>query len=298
MNLDEAAQLYAGERRRAQFSANGDERYGREIERFIAHVGGAMPVTSVGPAECRSYIDTFDNHAPATVALEHTILSSFFRFLALDDVIEVSPMLKVRRPRVPAAKDRKRTRISSAEVGKLLAACETWPERMCLNTLALTGVRRTALSNLRWADVDGTQWTATFVEKGSKRITKPVPVDLRRVWTRYAIALGPFSPEEWVVPNRGRVRSIERRSSRVIYCIVKDVASRVGIACHVHSFRAAFAVHFLRNNPANLEALRQILGHANIATTQGYLTELEGQDAMGVVKDLTFRVEQRLAAAA
>lgn len=288
MDLSEAIHAYQGEMRRAQFSLNAQDRYGRELDRFARHAGYDTHVETLEPRHCRSYLDTFNNHAPATVALEHTILSSFFKFLVMDDVLDKNPMDKVRRPKVPAARDRKRTRITTQEVKLMLEACETWPERMCLNTLAYLGVRRTALSNLRWSDVDAKRGVATFLEKGNKRITKPLPNDLKKLWSRYWVSEGPFEEYEWVIPNRQTTGRWDTRSPKFIWNIVKDVAERAGVKAHVHAFRAAFAVHFLRSNPRNIEALRQLMGHSSISTTQGYLDELEGEDAMRVVDTLSF----------
>lgn len=286
MNLSQAINAYKGEMRRAQFSVNAQERYGRELERFMAHVGD-QPMNTVDVAACRSFIDSFDNHAPSTVALEHTILSSFFKFAVMDDIADLNPMLKVRRPKVK--KDsRKLTRITTKEVQTLLAACETWPERICLHTLAYMGVRKTALANLRWGDVDGKKRTATFLEKGNKRITKPVPQELWKLWTAYTIAEGPFDLDDWVVPFRRETGRRDERNSRLVYHVVKTVAARCGINSHVHAFRAAFAVHFLTANPAEVETLRMLMGHASIATTQGYLDLMDTERAMKRVDTLSF----------
>lgn len=292
MTLEEAINAYRAAMRRRNFKPNSQQRYGRQLDLFAAYIGPDTPVADIGPRELRAYIDTFDAHAPSTIALVCTILSSFFKDLALDDVVAFSPMEKVRRPKVPALRDRERTRVSSEQVATMLAACENWTERLCLYTLAYMGVRRTALANLRWRDVDGKRWTAAFVEKGGKRITKPIPHELRKVYTDYAMHRAgdgdPISPDEWVVPNHRPLPLDEERSPRIVYTTVKRVANRCGIKAHVHAFRAAFAVRFLTQNPAKLEALRQLMGHNSINTTQGYLDELEGEAAMRDVETMTF----------
>lgn len=292
VTLGDAINAFANEMRMSMWTPNAQDRYSRELWRFAKHVGADLRIDSMGVEEARSFLGTFDNHAPSTVALEHTILSSFYKFLVLNDYAPVNPMDKIRRPKVPPLRDRVRTRISSAQVTALLNACITWSERLCLNTLAFLGVRRTALANLRWKDVDGKRWTATFAEKGRKVIAKPVPHELRRLFTVYAIERSqdgkPIDPQEWVVPNRRPMSQMVTRSPRIIYNIVKDVAKRCEITAHVHSFRAAFAVHFLRTNPAQIESLRQLMGHGSINTTQGYLDELESEDAMRVVESMTY----------
>lgn len=53
MTLDDAVSTYRAEMRRAMFSKNAIDRYGRQLERFAEHVGAATPIREVGPAECR-----------------------------------------------------------------------------------------------------------------------------------------------------------------------------------------------------------------------------------------------------
>lgn len=296
MTLEEAIKAFRGEMRRRNFKPNSQDRYGRQLDLFAQHLGSDTPVVEIGPRELRAYLDTFTTQKPATIALVCTILSTFFKHLALDDVIDFNPMDKVRRPKVPALRDRERTRVSSEQVETMLAACENWTERLCLNTLAYMGVRRTALAQLRWRDIDETKWTASFLEKGGKRITKPIPHELRKVYAAYGkerAAQGrPIHSDEWVVPNHRELPLDEERSPRIVYTTVKRVANRCGIKAHVHAFRAAFAVRFLTQNPARLEALRQLMGHNSINTTQGYLDELEGEAAMRVVESMTFSTRE------
>lgn len=100
------------------------------------------------------------------------------------------------------------------------------------------------------------------------------------------------------MPNKRRPSQWQTRSPRIVYVLVKDVAKRCEIDAHCHSIRAAFACHFLRSNPSMLEPLRQLMGHSSISTTQGYLDELEGQDAMRPVETLSYAAERDLGVSA
>lgn len=301
MTLSAALRAYAAERKRSQFRPTSDNRYGRELERFAAHVGPDTLVSDLGAAECRSFLATFDSHASSTINLDCTIMSSFFAFLVLDDVIDANPMAKVRRPKNVPLRDRKRTRIKYDQVQQMLREARDWPERMCLSVLAYMGVRRNAASMLRWRDVDAKRWSASFHEKGGKVISKPIAVELREVLKQRmlerALAGEPISGDEYVIPNKRPARTAER-SNKIIWLLVKEVAARCGIDAHCHAFRAAFAVHFLRTHPDHLEACRQLLGHASMQTTLGYLDELEGEEAMRLVETLSFAGERQLAVSA
>lgn len=288
MLLVSAIEMYRGDMRRRHFTANSMDRYTRELERFADHLGYGTPVADIDATACKGFLNTFTTHAASTVALEFTILSSFFNFLVLDDVIDVSPMAKVRRPKVPALRDRERTRVTTDEVRMMLKSCETWPEKMCLHFAAYTGARRNALSNLRWRDVDLAKGTVTFQEKGRKRIEKPIAKQLRAVIDEYlAQPSAHTGPDDFVIPNRvytGR----KTRSNKIIWLLVKAVAERCGVTSHVHSLRAAFAVHYLETNPGQIEDLRALMGHESIGTTQGYLDEYNKAKSMETVRDLSF----------
>ena len=92
-----------------------------------------------------------------------------------------------------------------------------------------------------------------FHEKGSKVIWKPVPDELRSL-LEAAIADG---------------------------AIVEG---------DVHALRAAFAVFYLERHPGDVEALKELMGHRSIATTQVYLRKLDRQRAMERVRDLSWGV--------
>jgi integrase len=76
----------------------------------------------------------------------------------------------------------------------------------------------------------------------------------------------------------------------VIWRIVKRVAARAGVEAHVHALRAAFAVYYLERFPGDVEALKELLGHRSIATTQVYLRKLDRASAMERVREFSWGV--------
>ena len=290
MTLASARRAFDGEMARKNFTDASERTYRATLRRLAEYVGDDRPVDEITSHVCREFFDaTFsDGQQPGTVNLGMTVVTRFFTFLVLIDALDVNPMLKVSRPKNIPSRDRKRVRITTEQVMQMIMACETWPEHVAINSFAFMGVRRTALSNLRWRDVDAKKWQATFREKGRKTIQKPVPHELRKVWTRYAIECGPFGPDDWVVPNRAPLGRTDTRSARFLYAIVQDVADRAGVRAHCHSFRAAFAVEFLRTYPDQLEACRRLLGHSSMQTTLIYVDELNDAELMQQVETISF----------
>jgi integrase len=83
-------------------------------------------------------------------------------------------------------------------------------------------------------------------------------------------------------------RAEEGLPRRVIWRLVKRVAARAGVQAHVHALRAAFAAYYLSLHPGDVEALKELLGHRNISTTQVYLRKFDKAKAMERVRSLSW----------
>jgi integrase len=80
-----------------------------------------------------------------------------------------------RRPRKPRPEDLDVVTVTMEEIRRMLDACETWQEFLCLTTAIYLGARRGALARVRLRDVDFDAGTIRFYEKGGKVIWKPLP---------------------------------------------------------------------------------------------------------------------------
>ncbi|MET0939259.1 MAG: tyrosine-type recombinase/integrase [Gaiellaceae bacterium] len=181
------------------------------------------------------------------------------------------------------------TSVDVADVPRLFAAAETWPERLALAILVYMGPRRRAVARLRLSDYDRLHGRLRFREKGGKVVWKPVPDELRSL-LEAAITAGAIT--DYLVPPEGYLQRKDDRDDRVIWRIVKRVAARAGIEAHVHALRAAFAVYSLERFPGDVEALKELLGHRSIATTQVYLRKLDRDTAMERVRGLSWSVAE------
>jgi integrase len=287
-SLDYATDLYLGDLALAGKSDDTRRKY-RYVLDELAGMYEHLTPGEVGEEQCRRFLARWANSSPSTLALHVSVLRCF---LKRQQIIEVSPMENIDRPRRPHPEDLDVVSVSARDVRRMFDAVETWQEFVCLGVLCYAGVRRRAAANCRWRDVDLDEGTVKFREKGGKVIVKPIADELARILHAADQAGVWESPNVWLIPNfenlRGRKASLENRSSRIVYDTVKRVAARAGVESHCHALRAAFAVQFDEANPGHTVALKELLGHSRIETTMVYLRRKDKQAAMETVRSLSW----------
>lgn len=201
---------------------------------------------------------------------------SFFRYLLRERAVSANPAAGVAAPkarkRLPDTLDADRmTRLIEIEgEGPLVDR-----DRAILELLYSSGLRLSELKDLDLLDIDLADATVRVTGKGSKDRIVPVgrfARDALKGWLKGRAALA--NPDETAVfvSQRGT-----RLSTRSIQDRVKFWARRQGIDVNVypHLFRHSFATHLLESSH-DLRGVQELLGHANISTTQVY-THLDFQ---------------------
>jgi integrase/recombinase XerD len=229
--------------------------------------------------------------APATLQRKAACLRSFYRHLRRDEVIGHDPTAELRGPpkslKLPQV-------LSRDEVGLLLAAPSgTDPaalrDRALLELMYACGLRASEATGLTVADVDLRHGVLRARGKGSKERLVPVgrqAIAATRVYlARGRPALVGVREESHLFLNR-RGTGLTRQG---LYKIVQRHARAVGLADRMspHTLRHTFATHLLAGG-CDLRALQEMLGHADIATTQIY-THLSAER----LKDVYFEAHPR-----
>ncbi|MCI1922913.1 MAG: site-specific tyrosine recombinase XerD [Lentilactobacillus buchneri] len=209
-----------------------------------------------------------------TVIRTVSSLRNFFRYLAQFGVVPDDPMLKVDSPKqsktLPDV-------LSVSEVNKLLSMPNVSKplgvrDRAMLETLYATGLRVSELVNLRLVDLHLPMKLIQTVGKGDRERIIPIG-DVAIDWiTQYLKTtridlLRKRTNTDFVFLNaHGR-----RLTRQAIWQMIKKYVKLAGIKRHVtpHTLRHSFATHLLENG-ADLRIVQELLGHADISTTQIY----------------------------
>ncbi len=290
LTTDRAVDLYLGD-----LSRRGTDRtrttYSRILYKFADRLPVDLDVAKVKDDDCRRFLATMTHLAPGTQAHAFSVLSSFFKWLTRNEKIARNPMERLDPPRRIPSQDLDVTTVSSEDVQRLMFTASSWPERLAIGILVYLGPRRRAVARLRLSDYDRARSRIRFREKGNKTIWKPVPQALDAL-LESAIAAGVYGddPAGYLVPSEGHLIRPGDRDDRVVWRLVKKVADRAGVAVHTHALRAAFAVFYLEQNPGDIEALKDLMGHRSIQTTQIYLRKRDKEAGMERVRSLDWGV--------
>lgn len=201
---------------------------------------------------------------------------TFFRYLLRERHVSKNPVLEVRAPkagkRLPANLDADRmARLLDIKGDGALVT----RDRAILELLYSSGLRLAELTGLNLGDVDRADATVMVTGKGGKDRIIPVgrfAIEAVTAWLEARRSLVALDEEALFVSNRGT-----RISARSVQARVKHWAKKQGIDTHVypHLFRHSFATHLLESSH-DLRGVQEMLGHANISTTQVY-THLDFQ---------------------
>ena len=213
--------------------------------------------------------------APTSISRHLVSLKLFLRYLQLEGIIRdnAADLLGSRKlwERIPEV-------LSIAAVERFLAAPRitdkyAWRDRAMVHLLYATGCRASELSNLRVRDVRLKERYCICHGKGDKQRIVPLGDSAIQAIENYLemqrglLAATALQPPEWLLLSRtGR-----RLRREAIWVLVKKYALRVGASPLVspHTLRHSFATHLLAGG-ADLRQVQELLGHANITTTQIY----------------------------
>lgn len=185
-----------------------------------------------------------------------------------------------------------RKRLTKDDVYQLMRACENDRDKLIVYTLAMTGMRRSDLRNLRWRDVNLKDKSLIVrLGKGRKGREIQLPDELVRLYADVRGKLqeaGGFNPDYFVSPmtidhsvpggrHAYKVSPMRMMGEAQAYKTLQRLAKKAGVPlpCSPHDLRRFYAGEFLAANRADLFLLQAALGHAEIGTTRMYLPDAD-----------------------
>jgi integrase/recombinase XerC len=220
----------------------------------------------------------------ATVLRRMSALRSFVKFLRAEGELKRDPFLGVPLPKRTRSLPKFLTETEMAQVFEVpMAASDpaSARDRAMVELLYSAGLRRAEISSLNVGDVEFLSGTIRVFGKGSKERVVPVGGEALRRLREYLRARGgPADGEPLFVNLRD-----ERISADGVMFIVRRWIKRSPLLKKVtpHVFRHSFATHLL-NRGCNIREVQEMLGHANLNTTQIY-THVSLQKLQDVYKD-------------
>lgn len=202
-----------------------------------------------------------------TMRNKRAYLLSFYNWMVDMEVMSTNPVNKVLPVKTPK---KKVTAFTSVEVDAIRSACKTTRDRAIVEVLLSSGVRAEELCNLERKDVDLESGRVTVRGgKGDKdRITYIDSLGLRYLKV-YLESRSDDCCKVFVNANKtnGSYTAICTRS---LGRILSGIGKSIGVDVHPHKFRRTCATNLYRRG-MDLQKIRMLLGHANIATTMLYI---------------------------
>jgi len=274
--VDNFLEMLAVERGAAQ---NTLDSYGRDLRHFTDFVGSA--IADAASDDIRSYLAYLEREgmAPSTSARRLSALRQFFRFLHAEHANDMrgdDPSSDIDSPRRvrPLPKV-----LTEAEVEQLLQAATTFKGAEGIRLIALmellyaTGLRVSELLMLPYPPLQSDRAFVVVKGKGGRERMVPLSEPAMKALQAYDGVRARFVRRQedasWLFPSRSKGGHLTRQRFSQL---VKELAKAAEIdpsKVSPHSLRHAFASHLLANG-ADLRAVQQMLGHADISTTQIY----------------------------
>lgn len=269
--IDKFLEYLAVEKR---YSPNTIKSYGKDLDdfqKFYWETEGDSNISKATKKIVRNFMMKLSTSEISKRSINRKLssLRGFYLFLLKIGEIEVSPMETVKSLKFNAEKQMP---FSEEEMEKLRTIMEqdavSLLDRLVVETLYQTGMRREELCNLEYSAIDFHKKEMKVLGKGNKMRIIPFSNQLSESFQLYIKERNPLPESEkyFFVTEKGK-----KMTGMFVYSIVKSYLSLVTLKKKrsPHILRHSFATHTL-NNGAEISKIKKILGHQSIASTQGY----------------------------
>ncbi|HPG11044.1 MAG TPA: tyrosine-type recombinase/integrase [Chitinophagaceae bacterium] len=262
-----------------RYSSHTLTAYRSDLEGFMDFVQrefGEVQLSEISHSIVRTWLAVLRDEGLDTKSIRRKLssLKSFFKHMLRMGVLETSPMAQVITPKAGKKLPVFMKEEDTAQVSETVtSSSDDWKSlnmQMLINIFYATGMRLSELVNLKEKQIDFSRGHIRVLGKGNKERIIPVSQDVLQQIRRYKDLkrkeFGSGSVEYFLVTEKGR-----KLYPKYAYLLVKKALSEVTTLekKSPHVLRHTFATHIL-NNGANLNAVKELLGHSSLAATQVY----------------------------
>ncbi len=251
--------------------------YRNDLEQFYKYIEQAFDIENISEAShlyIRSWMAQMseDNIGARSINRKISALRSYCKFLMKRGLLEKDPTIKIQTPK---ASKRLPVYVEQQDIGKLFDELQVHFEdsfygrrdRMVLELLYYTGMRRAELLNLKDADIDLGRRYIKVLGKGNKERLIPVSQHMANNLDIYIKEKSELFGREWLLVTDKGAKLYPEMAYRIVKKFLSLVTTIEKRSPHV--LRHTFATH-LTNNGAEINAVKDLLGHASLAATQVY----------------------------
>jgi len=252
--------------------------YTRDIENFQSFLNkhhDSENIIKVGYSEIRQWIvELVDSDiSNRTINRKVSSLNSYYKFLLKTENIEINPLkqhkaLKVgKKVQLPFSEQELKTVLeTSIEVNDF----ESARNHLIIELFYATGMRRIELVNLKLTDIDNGNNQIKVLGKRNKERYIPLIVSITeslKSYLEYRNQLSVIENQEALFLTKKGLKIYEKLVYRIINKYFSEASTKA--KCSPHVLRHSFATHLL-NQGADLNAVKELLGHTSLAATQVY----------------------------
>lgn len=254
------------------FSQNTRQAYRKDLEQFFVCCN-KLPV-EINTSDITKYVRELGagNFASTTTARKIAALKSFFKFLYREGLIEKNPTREIDLPKLAKLLPHP---LSAKEIDNIFAALprekpSDLRDLAILELLYSSGVRVSELISIKLDDINLDDGFVKVFGKGSKERIVPLGSKAREAIKEYLIKYRSIvkTPAAGYLFVSLHGKPLTRQ---LIWQLIKKIIGRTAIQKNIspHTLRHTFATHLIEEG-ADVRTVQEMLGHANIATTQIY----------------------------
>lgn len=261
-----------------RYSIHTVSSYMSDLNQFKSYLAQHYPNTELtntkAPMIKSWMVLLMDKHfSPTTINRKLVALNSFFKYLVNEEKMDKNPVINLKGPK------KSKRLVKYLEEDEILNILDSFEfednyegirNKLIIEMLYGTGIRLAELIGLKTNDVDLISASLKVLGKRNKERIIPINVSLKQQIEKYIDlrkdVAGSESKQELLLTTKGNTLY-----PMLVYRVVKkyldQFAARTKVSPHV--LRHSFATHLL-NRGADINAIKELLGHANLAATQVY----------------------------